>query len=190
MQDAPDSLIERIRQGEREALREMYDTFAPSLYRYISFRITHTQDREDTLSSVFLRVFEFIARGAKITNIRAFLYQSTRNAIIDYYRESSRSSSITIEWNEELLQDERLSTPLLHSEQLVDTAIRNRIIANELGKLKEEYREMLSLRYIEDLEIDEIASIMQKSHIAVRVTLHRALKALKKLVEKTLSANT
>ncbi|MFA4872407.1 MAG: RNA polymerase sigma factor [Patescibacteria group bacterium] len=189
MQDASDSLIERIRQGDREALGEMYDTFAPSLYRYISFRIAHTQDREDILSSVFLRVFESIAKGKMITNIRAFLYQSTRNAIIDYYRESSRSSSVIIEWNEELLQDEQSLTPLLHSEQLIDTAIQNRIIAKELGNLKEEYRELLSLRYIEDLEIDEIAAIMQKSHIAVRVTLHRALKALKKLVESTISAN-
>ncbi len=188
MQDASDSLIERIRQGEREALGEMYDTFAPSLYRYISFRIAHKEDREDTLSSVFLRVFESIAHGKEITNIKAFLYQSTRNAIIDYYRKT-RSSSIAVEWNEELLQREQPRESLLQPDHLIDTVIQNNIIAKELGNLKEEYRELLALRYIEDLEIDEIAAIMQKSRIAVRVTLHRALKALKKLVESAISAN-
>ncbi|MEW6610094.1 MAG: RNA polymerase sigma factor [Patescibacteria group bacterium] len=187
MHRIPDSLIERMQQGDREALGEIYDIFAPSLYRYISFRISHVQDREDTLSNVFLRVFESIAKGVKISNIRAFLYQSTRNAIIDYYRESTRNAAVVIEWNEELLQNEQRNGSLSHSSPLFDATMQNELIVRELGRLKDEYREILLLRYIEDLEIAEIAEIMQKSSVAIRVTLHRALKALKKQMERTIN---
>ena len=50
-----------------------------------------------------------------------------------------------------------------------------------LKKLKQEYQEVITLRYVDELEIEEISAITGKGKIAVRVTLHRALKKLKEL---------
>ena len=54
-----------------------------------------------------------------------------------------------------------------------------------LKKLKQEYREVITLRYVDELEVGEIAAITGKGNIAVRVTLHRALKKLKELTDQT-----
>jgi RNA polymerase sigma-70 factor (ECF subfamily) len=50
--------------------------------------------------------------------------------------------------------------------------------------MKEEYRDILMLRYIEELSTGEIAEIVNKSHVHVRVLLHRATNTLKALLEK------
>jgi len=65
---------------------------------------------------------------------------------------------------------------------------RNRTQANSdldtikavLTNLKDEYQEVVIWHYIDDLSIAEIAKMLKKSEGAVRVTLHRALKAVKK----------
>ena len=48
--------------------------------------------------------------------------------------------------------------------------------------MKQEYQEVVLLRYIEDLSVREIAHILDKSAVNVRVTLHRAMKTLRRLL--------
>ena len=56
-------------------------------------------------------------------------------------------------------------------------------IIQALQKLKQEYREVVTLRYVDEMEIGEIAAVTGKGHIAIRVTLHRGLKKLKELLQ-------
>jgi RNA polymerase sigma factor (sigma-70 family) len=53
-----------------------------------------------------------------------------------------------------------------------------------LKKLKQEYREVITLRYVDELDISEISEITGKGGVAIRVTLHRGLKKLKNLLDK------
>jgi DNA-directed RNA polymerase specialized sigma24 family protein len=48
--------------------------------------------------------------------------------------------------------------------------------------LKQEYQEVLTLRFVDELKIEEISEIVGKSGLVVRVTIHRALKKLKELL--------
>lgn len=50
--------------------------------------------------------------------------------------------------------------------------------------MKQEYREVVTLRYVDELEVSEIAEITGKGHVAIRVTLHRGLKKLKELLDE------
>ncbi len=62
--------------------------------------------------------------------------------------------------------------------------IDNQQIIVAIRKLKQEYQEVLTLRYVDGLQMDEIAEITGKGNVAVRVTLHRALKKLREFVER------
>ena len=53
------------------------------------------------------------------------------------------------------------------------------MVKQSLQNLKGEYQEVIIWRYVDDLSISEIAKILDKPKGTVRVTLHRALKALK-----------
>ncbi len=69
-------------------------------------------------------------------------------------------------------------------QEIADKGFTVEIVKDKLLELKEEYREILILRFINDLDLDEIADVTGKSKGNVRVFLHRALKSLKDLVEK------
>jgi RNA polymerase sigma-70 factor (ECF subfamily) len=62
--------------------------------------------------------------------------------------------------------------------------LENKEILQALKKLKQEYQEVITLRFVDELEMNEIAEIINKGQIAVRVTLHRALKKLKQILEQ------
>ena len=62
----------------------------------------------------------------------------------------------------------------------IDSDIQFQKIIQNLNRLKEEYREVVQLRFIEDYSIAEIAKIMNRSRGATRVLLHRALESIKK----------
>ena len=51
-----------------------------------------------------------------------------------------------------------------------------------IKKLKQDYQEVLMFKYVEELSVSEIAEILERSQISVRVTLHRAMKKLKEMI--------
>jgi len=67
---------------------------------------------------------------------------------------------------------------------LIDSDLQN--VQKALSKIKDEYREVIALHFLEELSIKEIAQILDKKPATVRVLLHRAMKALRKKLAKTL----
>src|SRR3989338_1308443 len=66
----------------------------------------------------------------------------------------------------------------------IETKAEMKNIELVLRKMKDEYREVIILKFIEELSISEIAKILDKSKGAVRVLLHRALKVVRDLLAK------
>jgi DNA-directed RNA polymerase sigma subunit (sigma70/sigma32) len=66
----------------------------------------------------------------------------------------------------------------------LELKIENENLVQALKKLKQEYQEIIILRFVDELEMDEIGEIMNKGVVAVRVTLHRALKKLKEIAKQ------
>jgi RNA polymerase sigma-70 factor (ECF subfamily) len=176
MQDDKE-MIEKALQGDRGAFGEMYELYAAHLYRYISFRINHPHDAEDILSSVFLKSFETLAGGKRVTHLRAFLYQTARNAIVDHFRKNARVQEYEMEAEESNgAAVDANSTSSISIDRESDLAQ----VRQGMRALRREYQEVIQLRYIEELEIEEIAIALEKSQVGVRVLIHRAMRALKR----------
>lgn len=179
------TLLYRLtRDHDPEAFGELYDHYAPKIYRYVYFRVSTVPQAEDLTAEVFLKTWEFIQRqssdAAPIANFRAFIYRLARNVVIDFYRDRAR--------REHTMNDEQLTEVAEPEERgLMAVAVRSsdmRHIERALGKLKDEYREVVILRYIEGLATADIARVLDKTKGAVRVTLHRALDALREEMEQ------
>lgn len=155
---------------------QIYDQYIDKIYRFIFLKVNSQEIAEDLSSETFLRCWEkFKDKKEKIENPQAFLYQIARNLITDHYRDKARTQfvstdSVTISDPKTDIEEKSLASSDL------DT------IRTALGKLKQEYQEVVILHYIEDLSVTEIAETLNKSEGAVRVTLHRALKTLKQEV--------
>ncbi len=151
------------------------------IYRYIAFKVRTTTEAEDLTAEVFLKTWEYVQRREKkIDNFRAFLYNIARNAVVDYYRKQSK---------QDILRDhEEMANIPAPAEKQIATLVEHssdmQTIEQALRGIKDEYREILILRYIEEYSVLDIAAIMNKSRGAVRVSLHRAVNALRQQVKK------
>jgi RNA polymerase sigma-70 factor (ECF subfamily) len=170
-------LAQRIQRGDPEAFGAAYDRYAPMILRHLSYRAPNKETAEDLLSKTFLKCWEYVQSGKKITYLKQFLYTTAQNALTDYYRRKSTADIPTDDLTAYDRPDERdTATVLLDREY--DKAALNEALA----KIRFEFRDVLVMRYIDELEIHEVAKILEVTPNAVYVRIHRALKSLKEVM--------
>lgn len=166
-------LIARAKQGDAHAYGLLYRRYAEPIYKYIRLRVGDDHTAQDLTEVVFLRSYESLKRyRERGLRFSAYLYQVARNLLVDHYRQASDTVSIDeVEpaFGDRLTMDERF----IQHEQV-------ELIKQALRRLPEEYQEIIRLRVILDMSTQEAAQWMKKSDGAVRVLLHRALKALRR----------
>ena len=168
-------LLLKASQGDAEAFGLLFDKYSKKIYRFIYFKVSNPEIAEDITSQCFLRVWEQIGTEQKIRKFQSWLYRVARNLVIDYYR-SRQKEELPLIYSIEQLESE---LPNINADQELDLKQLEKL----LFTLKSEVREIITLRYIEELSIKEIAKIVDKSPANVRVIIHRALKELQKHVE-------
>ncbi|MDD5341314.1 MAG: RNA polymerase sigma factor [Patescibacteria group bacterium] len=175
-------LLFKAKNKDPEAFSKVYDLYLDRIYRFIFFKVANAEDAQDLSSEVFLKTWQYIADGKKVKNLNAFFYKTARNLIVDYYRRASKGTEISLEKEKDNL-DERMGAATSSLEK-IDVGLDIEDLETKLRELKDEYREVIVLRYIENLSIGEIAEIIEKKKGNVRVLLYRALNTLKELVAK------
>ncbi len=171
-------LLAKIKAGDKDAFGDFYDLYVDKIYRFIYFKVSRVQEAEDLTSEVFLRVWQYLRDGIAIDNVKAFLYRVSRNVVIDFYRKNYGKETINLEDSDVI--DSLKADNLIEK---IDTKLQVEDINKKLDNLKEDYKEVILLRFVEEYSIGEIAEIMARNKGAVRVLLHRALEKLKKMVK-------
>jgi len=170
-------LAERVNRGDVEAFAEAYDRFAPRLFRHLLLRTNQKETAEDLLSQTFLRAWEYVRAGNALTYLQSFLYTVANNALTDHYRRDAHSpipvEDITIFDRPD--SDRTLPT--------IDASFDRAVIEAALAKLPNEYRDVLVMRFIDELEIKEIAQMTGGTPNAIYVRTHRALRALREHID-------
>ena len=151
---------------------KIYDKCIDKIYRFIFLKVNSQEIAQDLSSETFLRGWEAYKSNPKIDNPFAFLYRIARNLVTDYYRQKARTQFVSPE-----------AVPIIDPNPgIEEKAVLNsdlEQIKAVLADLKEEYQNVIIWRYLDDLSIPEVAKMLDKSEEATRVTLHRALKALR-----------
>lgn len=160
---------------------QAYRDYAKDIHRHASFKVKDKAAVDDLVQETFFKAWRYIVdeNSKEILNIKSFLYKTLNNTIIDYYR--SKKEQVPLEQAEE--KDEAVIFENDY-EQMIDVEIENKELLKNLSLIKKEYREILTMRYIDDLSISEISEIINKKSGLVRITIFRALKALKNKYEK------
>lgn len=174
-------LLLRLKKKDPDAFAIVYNQYVTPIYRFIYFKVSSRQDAEDLTSEVFMKIWNYISETEdEIENLRALLYRTARNLVIDHYRRNARRDVTNdMELMENIVDDKQQS--LLSQ---VDTNIDMQSIEKVLRQMKDEYREVIVLKYLGEMSIAEIAKALDKTKGSVRVTLHRALKIAKELSDK------
>jgi len=168
-------LVERAKSGDAEAFGQLHDRYAESVFRFLYSRLNNRMDAEDLFGEVFLRTWNSLPRyKSQGLPFSAYLFRIARNLLIDHYRKSNSEKHIDT-------QDIKASEVLQVSpyERLV-TKQEIEELKDTLSLLREDYRDVLVMRFISGLSPEETAKAMGRSSGAVRVLQHRALKALRR----------
>lgn len=174
-------LLLRLKKKDPEAFSQIYDLYITPIYRFIYFKVSSRQDAEDLTSEVFLKIWQYITETEEeIENLRALLYRSARNLVIDFYRRNAKRDLVHDPEVLNAVVDERQQSFL----SKIDNQFELKNIEVVLRKMKDEYREVVILRFIEDMSISEIAKVLDKSKGSVRVILHRALKVVRQSLQQ------
>jgi RNA polymerase sigma-70 factor (ECF subfamily) len=169
-------LIERSVEGESSAFGSLYDRYLPKIYRFVFFKVGHREEAEDLTQQIFMSAWENIsAFQEQGLPISSWLYKIARNRVIDHYRTKKTHVPLDVV-PEEVAQ-------LAEELEETDKKLLLERIYSSLHKLTDDQQEIIVLRFIEELTNREIADVLEKNEIAVRVLQHRAIKNLKKILE-------
>ena len=168
-------LIRLAQAGDREAFGELYQRYLPQIFGYIRLRVSTERDAEDLTEMVFLKSFQAIPRYEdRGVPFAAFLYKVARHAVVDSYR--SQQAHVPLEEAERHPDDAPGAETLLMDDEQKAEALA------ALARLPERYQEVIRLRVLLGVPTETVAASMGTSPTAVRVLLHRALKALRKTI--------
>ncbi|MFA5109235.1 MAG: RNA polymerase sigma factor [Patescibacteria group bacterium] len=175
--------LSKLKNHDKEAFIRIYDENVNEIHRFVYFKIGSREEANDLTSMIFLKAWNHIQNNnlEDAKTLRALLYKIARTSIIDYYRESGGRivASLDDEDNKIEVVDETQD-----AEGKIDQEAEMELIKRQLPFLKEEYREVIIMKFVNDLSLEEIAEVSGKTKGNVRVILHRALNALRELVEK------
>ena len=175
-------LLYRVRtKKDPEAYGKIYDLYAPRIYRFVYFKVSSEEEAKDLTADVFLKAWSFLLdeKGGEVRHLSALLYSIARNRVIDHYRSRANRETLQLaEGAEEMLADDRLDP------SRADAIIDARMLEKRLRSLKDEYREVLIMKHLDELETSEIARILGKTHGNVRVLLHRARSKVRNALEE------
>lgn len=171
------NLWQNFIKGDKKALATIFRCFYEDLYNY-GFKITRSKDiTEDGLQDLFLKLWKSRENLANVENIKAYLFTAIRRVLIDNLRWHNRY--IEAEKYTESLEIEFSAEDLIIKNQF-DAEIKNNLI-NALNKLSARQKEAIYLRYFDNLDFDNIASVMEINVQSVRNLIHRGLLTLRDL---------
>jgi RNA polymerase sigma-70 factor (ECF subfamily) len=157
---------------------ESYDLYSDAIFRYISFRVSEHDLSIEFVQDVFMKTWKYLSEGKEISNLKSFLYQIAHNIVIDHYRKRKPESSLDI------LEEDSGFEPGVDETQSMMDKIDGEEALKLLDRLPEIYKEVIFMKYVEELTLSEISEIVGETENTIAVRIHRGIGKLRKLYEE------
>jgi RNA polymerase sigma-70 factor (ECF subfamily) len=177
MSDDEAKLIQQAKRGDPAAFAEIYERCQPAIYRYVFYQVGDATTAEDLTSEVFVRLVEkidrFTYRGRPLL---AWLYTIARNLVTDHRRRANKSQPLPM--------DKQLAADVVDVEERLQDRLTQRRLIVAITHLTEDQRQVILLRFVEELDNATTAAILNKSANATKALQHRALASLRRIMEQ------
>ncbi len=178
-QQIPDlkALVRLAKKGDAEAFGKIYDALITPVYRYIFYRVDK-QIAEDLTEDTFLKVWQNIKKykEASKTPFSAWVFKIAHNIVCDHYRKNQSVSEI-----DENLPDNTID---LNPSTQINVKFNQIKLRKAINKLPENFQQVIILKYINELDNDEISKATGRSEGSIRTIQFRALKQLRVFLEE------
>jgi RNA polymerase sigma-70 factor (ECF subfamily) len=168
-------LVLRCARGERQALEELIREWQDRLFYFLRRLVPTEEDAWDVLQQTWLRVLRGIRTLKEPDRLPVWLYQVARCAALSHLRSHYRDRS--------RVEEERDLSAVAATDES-DEFDNWEQVHTSLGHLSLAHREVLTLHFLEDFSVEQMADILDVPPGTIKSRLHYAKRALKAAIEK------
>lgn len=168
-------LVEKARAGDRASLEQLVDHFRKDVFRMVYYRTHSSMDAEDLTQEIFVQMSKSLSSLKDASSIRPWLFRIALNRVRDFHRKKSILSFFGTTTELEAAAQpaaENHNNPA-NAMMRKEFQLQFRQLADSLSQRE---REVFMLRFVDNLEIREIAEVLKKGESTVKTHLYRALK--------------
>jgi RNA polymerase sigma-70 factor (ECF subfamily) len=170
-------IVKRAQNYDEDALHQLYETYYPKIYNYAFLQMGDVQAAEDLASDVMLKMLESINKyNFRGLPFGAWVFRIARNRLIDLHRRRKRRGEVDL--------SETLSGTLASPESMAERALERGQLQIALKHLTDEQRQVIVLKFIQGFDNRSVGKIMGRSEGAVKSLQHRALGALRRVLQQ------
>jgi len=186
MEKEDKELIKEFIAGNPKSLEIVIDRYLKPIFNYV-YRITNERNEtEDIVQEIFIKVWKNIRKFDQKQNFKTWIFTITRNTAIDWLRKRKNVVFSELDPKTDSDDERSFAEKILDIEPLPDEIFMRKELEKELEnallKIKPNFREIIFLRYKEDLTFQEIAEIVDKPLNTVKSQWRRALQNLRKII--------
>ena len=182
-QELSTALTEKAKAGDKAAFEQLVSLFHQEIFRMVYSRTRSQMDAEDLTQDIFFQAFTHLATLKEPDRFRPWIFTIAVNRVRDFNRKKRFLSFFGLSSPSEGGVMPEPSEVSSHSDiEALDELLRVELwnsIRQLSEKLSSMEREVFFLRFIDDLNIREIAEVLKKSESAIKTHLYRALKKFK-----------
>ncbi|PIR67166.1 MAG: hypothetical protein COU51_00180 [Parcubacteria group bacterium CG10_big_fil_rev_8_21_14_0_10_36_14] len=160
---------------EKKQFIKIYDELADGIYRHLYFRVYDGERAKELMQESFTRAWIYITKGRKIDNLKALIYRIATNLAID---ESRKKKAVSLDG----FIEAGFEISITQNNNIIMKAEAKELLQT-MKKLRDSERNLILMRYINQMGPKEISQILEKSENWVSVNLNRAIKKLKKYAD-------
>jgi RNA polymerase sigma-70 factor (ECF subfamily) len=170
-------LVRHAQGGSKDAAGELYDRHNEPIFRYVWSRVYDRQTAEDLTGEIFARVVANLS-GYRSQGVpfRAWLYRIAHNLVVDHHRKQGGRELISLEHAEGLHEEGN------NPDSVVEHRLATEQVRHALESLDPPQREVVKLRFLDGLSLNEVALTLDKSVPAVKSLQYRGLIGLRALL--------
>lgn len=171
-----------IKGDHEERFLKAFEEYSDALFRHAFLRISDREKAIDVVHDTYTKVWSYVRKGHEVEAFRPFLYKVLNNLIIDEYRknkEASLDALFEIDGVDEGSFEDLTSNNVESLAAILD----GKQVFKLLEELPDTYREVIILRFVDELGPKEISNLIEESENVVSVRLHRGLRLLRELIE-------
>ena len=168
-------------QNTEKQFLDAYEKYADDIYRHCYFRVYNKQLAEDLTQETFIKTWKYITEGKEIQNIKSFLYRVAVNLIIDHSR---KKKELYLEDVASKESGESIRLSNIGEEQEIFNRFESGKIVKLMEELPDNQKQVMIMRYVDELLPAEIAEILGETANAVSVRINQATNKLRKILEE------
>jgi RNA polymerase sigma-70 factor (ECF subfamily) len=163
----------------KNKFEEIYSLESDNIFRFCLVRVSSREQALDITQEVFLRLWQTLSSSKEVLNYKAFLFTVARRLIIDWYRKKKSVSLDSLLSGDDDKEYEVVDESTMGS-SMSDKA-EGRYLMSKINELKDKDRDIIYLRFVEDLSPSEIGEILGISANTASVRINRSLHELRKI---------